>query len=100
MTTIKDILTRLETVNHPVAQVLQKGENYRILAIGFRKDMVLSDHKASMPSVLTVLTGRVDYRIGDHSVILDQYDQTPIPADVTHAVVALEDSLCLLTQGK
>lgn len=100
MTTIKDILSRLETVTHPVAQVMQKGDGYRIIAIGFRKQMILNSHKASMPSVLTVLNGKVNYRINNESTVLSQYDQVEIPVDLIHSVEAVEDSLCLLTQGK
>lgn len=100
MSIIKDILSRLETVTHPVAQVMQKGDGYRIIAIGFRKQMILNDHKASMPSVLTVLNGKVNYRINNESTVLSQYDQVEIPVDLIHSVEALEDSLCLLTQGK
>lgn len=100
MNIIKDILARLENMAHPVAQVLQKGDSYRIIAIGFRKNMILNDHKASMPSVLTVLNGKVNYQINNESTILLQYDQVEIPVGIIHSVEALEDSLCLLTQGK
>lgn len=100
MTTIQDVLARLETVSHPVAQVIQKGHDFRILAIGFKKGMLLTDHKASMPAVLTVLAGSVVYLQGDVSITLKQYEEQQIPVDIIHSVKALEDSLCLLTQGK
>jgi quercetin dioxygenase-like cupin family protein len=100
MTIIQDVLARLETVNHPVAQVIQKGHDFRILAVGFKKGMVMKDHKASMPAVLTVLTGSVVYLQGDVSNTLKQYEEQHIPVEVIHSVMALEDSLCLLTKGK
>lgn len=76
-----------------------KGENFKVLMLGFNKGMVLKDHKAHIISKLTVLYGNVIYKEGDKETKLLQYDEVEIPVEITHPVEAIEDSLCILTQG-
>ncbi len=99
MSTVKNIMKALETSSHPEARALHKGDNFKILMIGFKKGMVLSDHKAHITAKLTVLNGNVLYREKDRQINLAQYEEVDIPLEVTHSVEALADSLCLLTQG-
>lgn len=97
--TIKTIFSELETASHPVAKALHKGKDFRVLVIGFLKGMVLKEHKAHLPSKLTVLAGKVVYKEEGIQEELSVYDEKEIPLNVTHSVEALSDSLCLLTQG-
>jgi quercetin dioxygenase-like cupin family protein len=97
--TINDILAQLETSNHPVAKALHKGEHFRVLIIGFKKGMILKDHQTHLPAKLTVLKGKVAYHEGSDEIIAKVYDEVDIPIDTIHNVLAIEDSLCLLTQG-
>jgi quercetin dioxygenase-like cupin family protein len=96
---IQEILSQLETSSHPVAKVLQKGENFKVLAIGFKKDMMLKDHKTAHQSKLVVLNGSVKYVQNEMMVIANQYDEVLIPINEIHQVTALTDSLCLLIQS-
>ena len=96
---IKEILQQLKESTHPVAKALHKGQHFKVIAIGFKKGMVLKDHQALLPSKLTVLSGVVIYKEGEQEITLRQHDTADIPAKITHNVAALEDSLCLLTQG-
>ncbi|MDB5191001.1 MAG: hypothetical protein JWQ96_564 [Segetibacter sp.] len=97
--TIREVNEQLETANNPVAKVLHKGEHFKVLVIGFKMGMRLKEHTAHLPSKLTVITGRVKYRQGESLTELETFDQIDIPVNVMHSVEALEDSLCLLTQG-
>ena len=97
--TIKQILKDLESAKRPVAKVLQSGTNFKVIAIGFTKNMVLEDHKTDIPAKLIVLEGKVVYKECEKMVILSQYEETPIPAGVMHSVTALEDSLCVVIKG-
>lgn len=99
MTTIKEIISDLKTATHPVAKALHKGDNFRVLMMGFNKGMILKDHKAHIPSKLTVVNGSVIYKEGDKELTLMQYDEVCIPIEITHSVEAIEDSLCILSQG-
>ena len=96
---IKEILTQLETSDHPVAKPLHKGENFKVLVIGFKHGMRLKDHQAHMPSKLTVISGKVIYRQHEKESELQKFDEIEIPVNTIHSVEAREDSLCLLTQG-
>ncbi len=96
---IKDILSELETKDHPVAKALYKKEGFKVLMLAFKKGMILKEHKAHMPTKLVVLDGKVTYRSEALEIKLDKFDEFEIPVDDLHAVYALEDSLCMLLQG-
>ncbi len=96
---IKELLQQLETSVHPVAKPLQKGDYFKVIAIGFKKGMVLKEHKTALPAKLTVLYGSVIYKEGSISKTLNQYDETEIPDHVLHALECTEDALCILIQG-
>ena len=97
--TIKHVLEQLETATHPVAKSLHTGAHFNLLVIGFRKGMRLNEHKAGKPSRLTVIKGAVVYEQGGERRQLGLFDEQEIPPQVPHAVEALEDSLCILSQG-
>ncbi len=97
--TIKEVKEKLEKSNHPVIKSLHQGAGFRLLIIGFKKGMILKEHKAASPSKLTVLEGAVLYKEENIVFKLEQYDEVEIPIETTHAVEAFENSLCLLTQG-
>jgi len=97
--TIKEILNQLKTAHDPVAKPIHKGENFKVLAIGFKSGMKLKDHKAGLPSKLTVLSGKVIYRQQEMETQLEKFDEIDIPVEITHSVEAKDDSICLLTQG-
>ena len=96
---IKEILTKLETSANPVAQALHKGEHFKTLVIGFKKGMILKEHRAHLPSKLFVLQGKIIYKQNEVSTPLGLYDNIDIPVEIIHSVEAVEESLCVLTQG-
>ncbi|MCB0649068.1 MAG: hypothetical protein KDC49_20500 [Saprospiraceae bacterium] len=97
--TIKEVKEQLKDSNHPVAKSLHHGNDFRVLMIGFNEGMILKEHKAHMTSKLTVLEGAVIYKEENRTIILNQYDEVEIPLEVTHSVEAMQNSLCVLTQG-
>lgn len=96
--TISTIKQLLETSDKPVARALFHQDHFRVLAIGFKKDMILKDHKTPYESKLVALEGNVIYKQDDQELVLHQYEECIIPLNVIHSVVALEDALCLLIQ--
>jgi quercetin dioxygenase-like cupin family protein len=97
--TIKEVLKQLETANHPVAKPLHKGDNFKVLVIGFKSGMKLNDHQAYIPSKLTLISGKVIYKQHEKETELQKFDEVEIPVNTIHSVEATEDSICLLTQG-
>ena len=98
--TIKEIKTELYNSDRPIAKSLHHGSGFKVLVMGFKKGMILEEHQSYTPSKLTVLEGAVIYNEGERIVQLGQYDEVEIPVEITHTVEAVEDSLCLLTQGE
>jgi quercetin dioxygenase-like cupin family protein len=98
--TIKKIKDELNSASSPVAKSLHHGVGFKVLIMGFKKGMILTEHKAHLRSKLTVLEGAVIYKEESRAVELGQYDEVEIPLEITHSVEALEDSLCILTQGE
>ncbi|NIG55099.1 hypothetical protein [Chitinophaga sp. Cy-1792] len=98
--TLQQMMEQLEQAVHPMAKALYKSPGTKVLALAFKKGMRLKDHKAHEPTTLYVLSGSVVYEQGDEKKSLAQYEQTVIPVEITHAVFATEDSLCLLVQGE
>ena len=96
---LQQILTEIETSKHPVAKALHKGDHFKVLAIGFKKGMVLKEHQAHLPTRLFVLSGQIIYKQNEVCTSLSTYEEIEIPINVLHSVDATEDSLCLLTQG-
>ncbi len=96
---IKDVLNELEIKEHPVAKALYKKEGFKVLVLAFKKDMILKEHKANVPTKLVVIMGEVMYKSETTRQCLNCYDEFEIPVNETHAVVAREDSLCMLIQG-
>jgi quercetin dioxygenase-like cupin family protein len=62
--------------------------------------MILKEHKAHIQSKLTVLEGAVIYKEENRVVELMKYDEVGIPIEIIHSVEAIQDSLCILTQGE
>jgi quercetin dioxygenase-like cupin family protein len=96
---IKEILKELETSKHPVAKAFHKGTHFRVLVMAFKKGMRLKDHQAHLASRFVVMEGKVIYVENNERIELSKFDEVDIPVEITHSVEALEDSLCLLTQG-
>ncbi len=96
---IKEILAELETKDHPVAKPLYKKEGIKILMLGFKKGMILKEHKAHVPTKLVVLEGKVIYKSEAVEIELEKYDEFEIPVNDLHAVNATEDTVCMLIQG-
>jgi len=98
--TIKDIKEELNSSDNPIAKSLHHGAGFKVLVLGFKKGMILTEHQSYTQSKLTVLEGAVLYKEENSEVTLMQYDEVEIPIEVSHSVEAIEDSLCLLTQGE
>ena len=96
---IKEILSELETKDHPVAKALYKKEGFKVLILAFNKGMILKEHKAHVPTKLVVLDGSVKYISEITEIELGKYDEFEIPINELHAVNALADSVCMLIQG-
>ena len=97
--TIKEIKDQLKDSDKPVAKSFHTGEKFKVLLFEFNKGMKLEDHEAKHPTKLLVLEGDVMYHEEKKDIRLKQYDEIDIPANVTHSLGAVKESIVLLTQG-
>ena len=93
---IKDVLEQLEAAKHPVAKQLHKGDNFKVIIMGFKGGMKLKEQTAPMPSKLTVIPGSVVCN-SEGTGQNYHYDEIEIPVNIFHFAIAKENSL--LTQG-
>jgi quercetin dioxygenase-like cupin family protein len=96
---IQDVLQQLENSTTPVVRILQRGEHFKVLVLGFKKGMVLKEHQTNITSKLVIVDGSIVYRRANDSVNLNKFDEIDIPINVPHSVEAQEDSICFLIQG-
>jgi quercetin dioxygenase-like cupin family protein len=96
---ISEIKKLLETASGPVARVLYLKDHFKVLAVGFKKGMILKDHKTPYETKLLVIEGSAEYHDANTDVILKCQDEYIIPVNEVHHVIALDDCICLLIQS-
>jgi hypothetical protein len=96
---LKELFQKLENTDSPVTQVVQNTACSKVIAIAFKKGMILKEHKTDVPAKLLVIKGNVIYKEQKQQEALFLYDEKNIPVAVMHSVEAIEDSLCLLFKG-
>jgi len=95
----KELFIKLETAENPVAIAIQKTVTTKVVAIAFKKGMILKEHKTEVPALLLVVKGSILYKehILEEQILI--YNERNIPTDIPHSLEALEDSLCILFKG-
>lgn len=86
----------LESKSGPLARPLYKNQMTKILAVAFKKNMILKEHKAAGMTKLFVMTGQIEYKSLQQTILLDANDDMDIPLEELHSVRALKDSLIIL----
>ena len=97
-TVLHDITAEVEVPPEgTLSRVLYKDDQIRVVAFAFDAGQELTDHTAAVPAVLQVLTGRLRVTLGDDVGEVGPRSWIHLPANLSHAVVALEPSIMLLT---
>lgn len=96
---IKEVLSQLESSAIPVVRVLKTYASGKALVLGFKKGMILTEHKTAIAAKLVVMDGAVIYKQEGKSIELSKFSDLDIPVNVLHAVEAQEDSVCMLILG-
>lgn len=97
---LANIKAELETATQPVGKMLRKGDDFHVLAIGFKNGMILQEHKSALPARLVVLEGEVVYHSAKGASALSRYEEHEIPVNELHWVEARQDSLILVIKGQ
>lgn len=80
-----------------LSKVVFKNDHIRVVAFGFDVDQELTDHTASRPAIIQVISGRARLTLGSDVVDARPGSWTYLPAGLTHAVYATEPTILLLT---
>ena len=86
--------------NGTLSRVMFSGDGLRVVLFAFDVGQELTDHTASVPAVIQVIKGRLGLTLGDDTVEIVADSWVHMDADLTHAVVALEPSVLILTLQK
>ncbi len=80
-----------------VSRTVTKKPSGTITAFAFDKGQELSEHTAPFDAIVQVLDGEVELTVGGESSRLSAGQMLIMPADVPHAVTAVERFKMLLT---
>jgi quercetin dioxygenase-like cupin family protein len=83
-----------------VSKTVLKKQTGNISLFSFAKGEALSEHTAPFDAMIMVVDGRGEVIIGGKSFILQTGDTIIMPANITHAVNALEKFKMVLTMIK
>lgn len=83
--------------NGTLSRVMFSDDGLRVVAFAFDEGQELTDHTASAPAVIQVVKGRLGLTLGDDTVEIGVDSWVHMDAHLTHAVVALEPSVLILT---
>nr|WP_315063998.1 cupin domain-containing protein [uncultured Campylobacter sp.] len=70
------------------------------IRINLEKGAQMKEHKAPGAIMVQVLSGKIEFSVGDDNVILDALDMITLEPNILHALSALENSIVRLSLSK
>lgn len=80
-----------------LTRVLYRDDQIRVVVFAFDERQELTDHTAAVPALVQVISGRIRLDLDGDPVELGPGSWVRMEANLTHAVLALEPSVMLLT---
>jgi quercetin dioxygenase-like cupin family protein len=97
-TFLSDLVTAVDVpAEGTLSKVVFKDDRIRVVLFAFDTGQELTEHTASVPAVVQMLSGRIRLSMGDEVVEAAPGDWAHMPANLPHSVLALEPSVMLLT---
>ena len=97
-TVFLDIVSEVEIPEEgTLTRVLYRDDQIRVVVFAFDEGQELTDHTAAVPALVQVVSGRIRLDLDGEAVELEPGSWVHMAADLTHAVLALEPSVMLLT---
>ena len=84
----------------PSVLTLRNTDRINVIAIGLQAGQVLKKHVTPFPALLVVLKGRISFDMEGVQTEVPLSGTFDIPANVTHEVTALEESIFMVTKEK
>ena len=97
-TVIADLVGEVEIPDGgTLSRVVFDTDELRVVVFAFDSGQELTTHAATAPAVIQVVKGRLDITLDDVTYEIDPGSWVHMEAHVTHAIVALEPSVMILT---
>ena len=80
-----------------LTRVLYRDEQIRVVVFAFDEGQELTDHTAAVPALVQMVSGRIRLDLAGDPIELEPGSWVRMEANLTHAVLALEPSVMLLT---
>ena len=97
-TLLSDLTESLEIPEEGVlSKVLYRDDRIRVVGFAFDTGQELTEHTATVPVVIQVVSGRFLFTTGDTTSEISTNSWMHLASSVAHSVVALEPSRLLLT---
>ena len=97
---MEKIVWQNDAFNGVTIAKLFDGPNSKEIRINLEKGAQMKEHKAPGAIMVQVLSGKVDFSVGDENVILGALDMITLEPNVLHALTALENSIVRLSLSK
>lgn len=97
---MEKIVWQNDVFNGVTIAKLFDGPNNKEIRINLEKGAQMKEHKAPGAIMVQVLSGKIDFSVGENSVILDTLDMITLEPNVVHALAALENSIVRLSLSK
>ena len=95
---VMDLISEVEIPKDgTLSRVVYKDEAIRVVVFAFDESQELTDHTAAKPAIVQVLSGRIRLDLDGDSVELGPGTWVRMEAHLTHAVLALEPTVMVLT---
>lgn len=93
---ITEVAQNLKISDRPVMKKILDENGTKIMAIGLRRGVELSEQVAPCKAKLLVIKGEIDFNTKTESIRFARYESYDIPKNVKHSVVAWDDAIFLL----
>ena len=87
--------TAMPATGGSVTRQFVHGEQSTLARITFTAGASLPAHRHGNEQFSTVLSGRMEFLVGEETVVISAGQSIHLPSDVWHGAVALEDSVVL-----
>ena len=97
---MEKIVWQNDVFNGVTIAKLFDGPNSKEIRINLEKGAQMKEHKAPGAIMVQVLSGKIDFSVGENNVVLDALDMITLEPNVMHALAALENSIVRLSLSK
>ncbi|EET80758.1 Cupin domain-containing protein [Campylobacter showae] len=97
---MEKIVWQNDVFNGVTIAKLFDGPHSKEIRINLEKGAQMKEHKAPGAIMVQVLSGKVDFSVGNENVILGALDMITLEPNVMHALTALENSIVRLSLSK